>query len=70
MLEKANKLELKQDLDKEKTKQEVREYLARSVVVVAARSKDKGKGVLQGPASPSVCRMEDTLDKGVEMYYN
>ena len=54
MLERENTLELKQDLDKEKTEQEAREYLARSVV---ARSKDKGKGVLQGPCSPSLCRM-------------
>ena len=34
--ERANKFELKQDLDKEKTEQEAREYLAISVVVVAA----------------------------------
>ena len=39
MLERANKLEPKQDFDKEKTEQEAREYLARSV---AARSEDKG----------------------------
>ena len=66
--ERANKFELKQDLDKEKTEQEVREYLARSTVDVAAQPKEKGKGILQGPASPSLCRIEDTLDKGVELY--
>ena len=68
LLERANKLELKQDLDKEKIEQEVSEYLARCVVVVAARPKDKGKGVLQGLVIPSLCRMQDTLDKKVELY--
>ena len=70
LLERANKLELKQDLDKEKTKQEAREYLERSTVVVVARSKDKGKGVLKGPSSPSLRRMEDMLEKGVELKRN
>ena len=57
MLERENKLELKQDFDKEKIEQEAREYLARYVVVVAAQCKDKGKGVLQGPCSPSLFKM-------------
>ena len=35
LLERANKLELKQDLDKEKTEQEAREYLARSAIAIA-----------------------------------
>ena len=70
LLERANKLELKQDLDKEKTEQEAREYLARSDVVATARSKDKGKSVLQGPSSPSLCKMEDTLEKGIELKIN
>ena len=68
LLERANKLELKQDLDREKKEQEERDYLARSAVVVAARYKDNRKGVLRGPCRPSLCRMEDTLDKGVELY--
>ena len=68
--ERANKLALKQDLDKEKTEQEVREYSTRSAVAVATRSKDKGKGVLQSPSSPSLCRMEDMLEKGVELNIN
>ena len=63
-------MELKQALDKEKIEQEAREYLARSDVVATARSKDKGKSVLQGPSSPSLCKMEDTLEKGVELNIN
>ena len=46
LLERENKLELRQDLDKEKIEQEAREYLSRSIVAVDARSKDKGKGVV------------------------
>ena len=46
LIERANHLELKQDFDKEKIEQEAREYLSRFVAAVAARSKDKGKGVL------------------------
>ena len=69
-LERANKLELKQDFDKEKIEQEAREYLARYAVAIATQSKEKGKGVLQGPSSPSLCKMEDTLEKGVELNIN
>ena len=68
--ERGDKLKIKQDLQKEKTEEEVREHATRSAVVLASQPKDKGKGVLEGPSSPSFTTMEDTLHKGVELKRN
>ena len=66
--ERGDKLKIKQYLQKEKIEDEAREHAVSSVAVVAAQPKDKGKCVLEGPTSSFLCRMEDTVDKGVELY--
>ena len=65
--ERGDKLKIKQDLEKEKTKQEVREDTSSSVVALVAQPKDKGKHVLEGSSSCCISTMEDTLQKGAEL---
>ena len=62
--ERGDKLKIKQDLEKEKMKQEGREHVASFVVSFVAQPKDKGKGVLEGSSSASITTMEDKLQKG------
>ena len=64
--ERENRFELKQDIDKEKTEQGVREYLARSVVVVATQSKDKGKGVVKSQLAPPFSEWKIRWKKGLK----
>ena len=59
-----DKLKIKQDLEKEKTEQEVREHATSSTAALIAQPKDKGKGVLEGSSIPFITKMEDTLQKG------
>ena len=65
--EREDKLEIKQDVEKEKREEEVREHAERSTAAVAAQPKDKGKGVLEVPSSPSLTTMEDMSEKGAEL---
>ena len=62
--ERGDKLKIKEDIQKEKTKQEAREDAASSVVSLVAQPKAKGKRVLQGSSSFCIGTMEDTLQKG------
>ena len=64
--ERGDKLKIKEDLQKEKTKQEVREDATSYVVALVAQLKAKGKRVLQGSSSFCIGTMEDTLQKGPE----
>ena len=68
--EREDKLEIKQDLEKEKREEEMREHVARSVVDVVAQPKNKGRGVIESPWSPSLTIMEDMSEKGVEIKRN
>ena len=61
--ERGDKLKIKEDVQKEKTEEEVREDGASSAV---AYPKDKGKCVLQGSSTFYVDTMENTLQKGLE----
>ena len=62
--ERGDKLKIKEDLQKEKTEQEVREDSTSSVVSLVAQPKDKEKRVLQGSSIFCIGTMEDTLQKG------
>ena len=59
--ERGDKLKIKEDIEKEKTKQEAREDAASYVVAFVAQLKAKGKDVLQGSSSFCIGTMEDAL---------
>ena len=54
LLERGDKLKIKWNLQKEKTKEEARESVASSSATHAAQPKDKGKGILDGPSTPGI----------------
>ena len=62
--ERGDKLKIKEDLQKEKTEQEVGEDATSYVVALVAQPKAKGKFVLQGSSSFCIGTMDDTLQKG------
>ena len=64
--ERGDKLKTKEDLQKEKTKEEVREDGASSAVAFVAYPKDKGKCVLQGSSIFCIDTMKDMLQKVLE----
>ena len=64
--EREDKLRIKEDLEKQKREEEAREHATRFVVVVPTQPKNKGKGVLEGPSSPSLTTIEDMSEKGAE----
>ena len=64
--ERGDKLKIKEDVQKEKKKEEAREDGGSSDVSFVAHPEDKGKHVLQGSSSFCVDTMEDTMQKGIE----
>ena len=45
----------------------MREHVTRSIVVVVAQPKNKGKGILEGPSNPSLKKIEDMSKKEEEL---
>ena len=68
--ERGDKLKIKQDLQKEKNEKEAREQEASSISILASQTKDKGKGILDGPPNNHLVSMEDTLQKWEEFKRN
>ena len=68
--EREAKLKIKEDLQKENKKNEAREHATISATALAAQPMNKGKGILDGPSSPHVSSLENTLQKGAEFKRN
>ena len=49
---------------------EVKEKATSSATALGTESKDKGKGILDGPSSLQPASMEDTMQKGAEFKKN
>ena len=49
---------------------EAKEKATSFATTLATKSKDKGKGILDGPSSLQPASMEDTLQKGAEFKKN
>ena len=68
--EREDKLEIKQNLQKEKTEKEAREHEVSFTAALDAQPKDKGKGILDVPPNPHLVSMEDKLRKGAKFKRN